>query len=1256
MKQRVLETLALLTLVVLLWGMAAWVRYVADPATTTSQVEIDRVQTRVQTVLRFAAQDADRALKRVRQFPRAPFSAPLPTEVTACVVLRRDSLVYWSDHSLVSDVDPSADQPGYRAIDTRQGKRLVVSRTSGPYRALAYIPVESKYGISNRYLTTTLNRDLFGLLRPRLIIDEKALLPQIRAADGTYLFSLAPDTTVPAVADDPDTWLPLALLLAGIGFWITAWWRMARTVRRYYGAGPAAVVILLPLTLLRAVLLWLNLPFALAEIPLFDPKYYAASWLAPSLGDQLLNAGLEAVAAWLLLRWFRRRGEISLKAWRRRLSPLMRMVGALLMLGLMGALLWYRYQVYMDIFANSQLDLDVTQSVKLTWLKLLLAVLLVVHSSVAGVALFVLTSTGSELLPGTLRGRVWRLLLAGEMAAWVGAFWLGSHLLALVALTLLFAKGVLVVRERQRARGVSYPQTVFLFAAVALWALVGALAQKRHYDRQLRAAEQRLASSLLVEHDVLSEFLLEEVAEKIAADPLVRRTLTGPFQRPDIARQKIVKYYLRDYFTQYETGVRFFDGAGHEYGIPVQDTANSLGLLRRRLGRFARPTEHVGLWLLADARTLAARRYVKVMRLPEVARVSTAPPTIVLELSLKKLNPYSVVPELLVDQKYAPPTGPAPTRPFSYAVFGPAGLVASEGEVDYSGWGPNAALMKTPGFYADGLTNAGFHHVGRKAGPRTTLVLSTPAYTAGDVLSNFSFLFLLHLLATTAGVTVVILAAGRRRTTNRLQASLSTKIQVLLNVGTLVPLLVVSAATVAISTSASERDLVAAYQQRGARVQQNLMRAGRYTQARAEGREALTELANDVADLSETDVLLFDPGGQLLTSSQPLLFETGALSKIINPAAVAALHERGQPRVLLPEHAGLLTFNALYLPVPDPAAVGISGRVAGYIGIPFFNSAQALDTKLTELVTTMMNIFTLMFIVFVLITFIASRVLTAPLKLLAQKLKYTSLTSDQNERLAYEAPDEIGLLVGEYNQMLAKLEASRQELATRTQEAAWREMARQVAHEIKNPLTPMKLSLQYLQRVVHDGRQNAESVIDKVSQTLITQIDTLSDIASSFSSFTSLPEPRPERVDLLALLRHCLDLHPGTANTPVDTELPEAWIMADRSLLVRTFNNLLINALQSIPDDRVPLVRATVGREGDAKVRVGIHDNGAGIPEAVRPKVFVPNFSTKFSGSGIGLAVAKRAVEGAGGQLWFDTTETEGTTFWLTLPLAEPGS
>ena len=243
--------------------------------------------------------------------------------------------------------------------------------------------------------------------------------------------------------------------------------------------------------------------------------------------------------------------------------------------------------------------------------------------------------------------------------------------------------------------------------------------------------------------------------------------------------------------------------------------------------------------------------------------------------------------------------------------------------------------------------------------------------------------------------------------------------------------------------------------------------------------------------------------------------------------------------------------------------------------------------------------------------------------------------------------------------MLTKLEASKRELAAQEKEAAWREMARQVAHEIKNPLTPMKLSLQFLQKAIAERRANAEELISRIAQTLITQIDVLSDIATSFSTFTNLPAMRPERLDVAAVLRRSAALYQPDADDgalemhlPPDAETGRYVVYADENLLVRTFNNLLINARQAVPEGRAPHVHIALEAVGAGSVRVSIRDNGAGIADEVRDKVFVPNFTTKETGSGIGLAVARRGIESAGGRIWFETAVGEGTSFFIELPLA----
>jgi signal transduction histidine kinase len=208
----------------------------------------------------------------------------------------------------------------------------------------------------------------------------------------------------------------------------------------------------------------------------------------------------------------------------------------------------------------------------------------------------------------------------------------------------------------------------------------------------------------------------------------------------------------------------------------------------------------------------------------------------------------------------------------------------------------------------------------------------------------------------------------------------------------------------------------------------------------------------------------------------------------------------------------------------------------------------------------------------------------------------------------------------------------------------------------------MKLSLQFLQRAIQDKRPNLEELLTKVSQTLITQIDVLTDIATSFSNFTNLPAMRPERLDVVPILRRCVHLHqsrPGgdgiRLTLPPDMAPDQYVVFADESLLVRTFNNLLINALQAVPEGQTPEVVAILeplDTETGGRVRICITDNGTGIPAEVQPQIFVPNFTTKETGSGIGLAVARRGIESAGGHIWFETEEGVGTRFYIELPLA----
>ena len=250
-----------------------------------------------------------------------------------------------------------------------------------------------------------------------------------------------------------------------------------------------------------------------------------------------------------------------------------------------------------------------------------------------------------------------------------------------------------------------------------------------------------------------------------------------------------------------------------------------------------------------------------------------------------------------------------------------------------------------------------------------------------------------------------------------------------------------------------------------------------------------------------------------------------------------------------------------------------------------------------------------------------------------------------------ERNDEIGALVSEYNTMIAALEQSAQKLAQSERESAWREMAKQVAHEIKNPLTPLKLGLQLLEKSWRDKDPKFDQKFERFSKSFVEQIESLSSIASEFSAFAKMPDTRIERIDVFEVLTKAVIVYKQTENIRIAYHAPEKpfYINADRDQLLRCFNNLLKNAIEAIPHDNHGLIEINYLLTSK-NILLSIKDNGNGIAENLRDKIFEPNFTTKSSGTGLGLAFVKNSIENAGGKVWFETILNIGTTFYISLP------
>lgn len=410
--------------------------------------------------------------------------------------------------------------------------------------------------------------------------------------------------------------------------------------------------------------------------------------------------------------------------------------------------------------------------------------------------------------------------------------------------------------------------------------------------------------------------------------------------------------------------------------------------------------------------------------------------------------------------------------------------------------------------------------------------------------------------------------------------------------------------------------------------------------------DRLVSMVERLSELHHVDMNVYNQFGELIVSSQPLVYSKGILSSMMEPKAYYQMRINGNIQFVQQEWAGNLRYLSVYIPIKDE-----NRHIQGFVNIPYFTSRRDLNQEISNFLVTLINLNAFIFLVAGIISVFLTNRITASLGWIGEKMRMVNL-STYNEEIKWERNDEIGELVSEYNKMVRKLEKSAADLAKSEREGAWREMARQVAHEIKNPLTPMKLSIQYLQRAMENDSPNVREMTTEVSHTLVEQIEHLAKIASEFSQFANIGNAQFQKLDLHEVLRSLMRLH-STADKVIMNWVPLSepiWVNADKTHLNRLFTNLLQNAIESIPETREGQITIKESILEDS-VLISIQDNGVGISEDVAKNIFIPNFTTKSSGTGLGLAMCKGIVEQMHGSIWFETKTDQGTCFFVRLPL-----
>lgn len=398
----------------------------------------------------------------------------------------------------------------------------------------------------------------------------------------------------------------------------------------------------------------------------------------------------------------------------------------------------------------------------------------------------------------------------------------------------------------------------------------------------------------------------------------------------------------------------------------------------------------------------------------------------------------------------------------------------------------------------------------------------------------------------------------------------------------------------------------------------------------------------EMAFIHNLEISLFDLQGQLLKTSVPFGFKD-SIPDNLTISLVSKLKLNPDRRIFeIIENKNNNIENS-YTYILDSI-----GNEIGILKLKFYQDNTTQESELNEFLTRLIVVNLFMFLIAIMLAYFLSSFITRSIKNVSDKMKRTRL-NERNEKIDLNfASSEIGILVDGYNQMIDELEESAAKLAKSEREQAWREMAKQVAHEIKNPLTPMRLSVQSFERRFDPKDPMINEKVKEYSNTLIQQIDVMSSIASAFSDFAKMPVQHKEKIEIVSVVKMALDIfnEDYVSFTPMEKEM---YAFLDKTQLIRVVTNLIKNATQAVQGVKNPSIRVKVFYKND-KIYIEVSDNGKGIKEELKHLIFEPKFTTKTSGMGLGLPITKSIIETYNGSINFTSEEGRGAKFTVIIP------
>ncbi|HCL06194.1 MAG TPA: hypothetical protein DHW64_09610, partial [Chitinophagaceae bacterium] len=1143
------------------------------------------------------------------------------------------TLLYWNTNSYYTIQDDLYRQDSAWFSIKRNGEFEILKSTvpvkDGQLLVVGMIPIRWSYFIENKYL----HSDFAGFEG----LDEQYELTTLPGPDvlpifsstGKELFGIKLRQGKSFIAYDGFT---ILLRILSVVFLLIFLHSVAVELILLHGFKTGFSLLATMVLLLRFIAYQFNFPFDYSKLPLYDPSIYASNIIHPSLGDLLVNAIL---LFWLIGVY---KNHTDDKTWLNKPLPLkIRNYGSIFLLTLIG---YGIAGIVQSLVQDSKISTDVTNFFSLD-----------IYSVVSFVILcfLVLSFFGlSQILLRPLVERKFPLLEQSITVIVSGfvcllLFFPNKEIPTGLVILLWLLLYLLIINFRKKDLNLPLLRSTFFIFWVMFFTF--SIAGMVLYENRITEFEQRkrIAEKLALQIDPSGENLLN-----IAATNFDDQFLLKNFTR---FQSELENKYIKDslinqnfsgYLNKYDTRIYTFDSLYHPL---YNEDSTDFAAIKTIILNQARPTVIPGLYSYDNTSEGFSYLYQKEVKEKE----RTLGYLFVIAKS-KRYKSEALYPELFNQVQNL--SSDLNTN-YAYGIYNKGKLINHFNTYHFPSRLKKNQIndfeftYKVSGEYSELWFNSG--------DDKQVVVVKRNTWVV-EFLTLFAYLFcsfLLIIFVFHIGSQLLIARFKWREIKKLFRFNIRTQIQATIIFLSVFSFLVIGIATISFFiirfNRGNEERLSKSIQVMSNEINSKLNTQFSFDDVLTFKNVGLSrELEQDIAEVSDlhnVDVNFYDINGNLLTSTQPYIYNKHLLSTQMEPKAFQQLSYDNSIRYIQSEKVGNFEYLSIYVPLSDDA-----GENYAYLNIPYLNSQNELNQEISGFLATLINLNAFIFLVAGAIAFFLTNRITASFSLIGDKMRQMNIGKN-NQEIVWTRNDEIGMLVGEYNKMVRKLEQSALALARSEREGAWREMARQVAHEIKNPLTPMKLSIQYLQKAILNGSPDVKELTSNMALTLIEQIDQLSKIASDFSQFANIGNAKMEKIDLREVVESVTRLYATHPELEINftPSLVVAPVMADRVQMNRLLTNLLQNAVEAGNDRRVHVTIAIEQQED--KILLSVQDDAGGIPESMQVNIFTPNFTTKSSGTGLGLAICKGIVEKANGTIWFETTEGGGTSFFVSLPM-----